>query len=151
MLFNQDSKVSFLIVAFLLAFCSVMALLFVPYNTSNRRRYAFIKAVHSIALYILVPLFSVLIFLQVYGFVTGSFITMEKSLWRLIFLVGSGVGFFITRQRLLKDSLEAQKYFRRGSFNSGKFQRNFGKCRNSFVLLLVTCLIMLFGQYLFVS
>ena len=151
MLFNQDSEWSFYLVCFLLTFCSVMAIMFVPYNASNRKRYAFIKTVRTISLYMLLPLFALLIIMQIYGFVTGSFITMEKSLWRIIFLIGGGIGYYLVKQKLLKDATEAIQNFRRGSFNSGKFQKLFGKCRNYFVLLLVLCLGILFGQYLFIA
>ncbi len=149
MFFNEESEYSFYITGFLLAFCSIMTLLFLPFNVSNRRRYKFVKIIRNTTFYVLIPLFLLLLLLQVYGFIAGDFITIDYSLWRLTYLIGAGMGFYVSRQKILLASVDGIKYFRRGSFNSGKFQKTFNNCRRHYLILIFLCLAILAGQYLF--
>ncbi len=147
MFFTGESFYSFIITVAMMLLSSVMAIMYLPNNTGNRRRYRFIKTVRMVSLYIMVPGYALLAFWQLYTLFNRDFVNFQHSLWQLVYLSAAGASLYILWYKIVATSNEAIHHFRRGSFDTGKFQKTYDNCRRATGKLIIIALIALALQF----
>ncbi len=147
MFFNGESIYSFVLTVFLLFCTTILSSLYLSHNQGNRKRYKFIKAVRIVSLYMLVPAYILLALGQIFKLFNSDFINFQHSLWQLVYLGGAAISLYFLWYKIIAQSNEAIYHFRRGSFDSGKFQKTYDSCRRYTSNLVFIALLVLALQY----